>query len=176
MALAVSPKEEDMKGEFSEDAPCHTQAGAGGEEIKPHGYSPKEIWQARQIDDQDRGGIPNPQEVDMARNFVYMSDDRRIVARKGNQERRYVGRRIDAGHKSQMEAAGWKFLAALKDGGDVTVKPSGQVTVSRHGGRAYAPPGYVIQARRGELSTRLGKTCAEAAWKQAGWALSLVAA
>jgi len=48
------------RGEFSYDEPCHTQAGPGGEEIKPHVVDPRAVWRGFQIDDQDRGGIPDP--------------------------------------------------------------------------------------------------------------------
>ena len=69
-----------------------------------------------------------------------------------------------------------RVIEALEQGSDVIVAPSGQVTISRHDNRAYAPPGYVIRGRRGGLVTDIGRTCSEAQWKDAGWALSLAAA
>ena len=171
-----------MKSEFSYNKPCHTQAGSGGEEIKPHGWdklSPKETWQARQVDDQDRGGIPNPpQEV------IKVKKSYRVVGEgrhSGKFERSFRGKdeAIGFARKCRAKAVNPSFAATIKvleRGGDVTVTPSGQVTVTRHGDRAYAPPGYLIRGRRGDLATNIGRTCAEAQWKQAGWALSLVAA
>ena len=69
-----------------------------------------------------------------------------------------------------------RIIKALEQGNDVTVTPVGTVTISRHDNRAYAPPGYLIRGRRDNLVTNIGRTCAEAQWKNAGWALSLVAA
>lgn len=168
---------------FSYDEPCHTQAGCGGEEIKPHGLSPKETWQARQVDDQDRGGIPHPpKEVPMEMTYKVTG----VGHRSGPFEFEFKRSRnaVSFARKCRAQAANPGFgatikitrvIKALEQGEDVTVTPTGQVTISRHDGRAYAPPGYLIRARRGDLVTDIGKTCAEARWKNAGWALSLVA-
>ena len=181
----VSVLEADSK--FSYDGPCHTQAGPGGEEIKPHGgdrLSPKEIWQARQVDDQDRGGIPHlPKEVPMETTYKVTG----VGYNSGPFEFEFIDpqKATDFARACVKEAVSPKYastvkltriIKALEQGEDVTVAPSGQVTVSRHGGRVYAPPGYLIRGHRAGLVTNIGRTCNEQAWKEAGWALSLAAA
>ena len=173
-------------GSFSYTRPCHTQAGKEGEEVKAHGgglLSPKEIWQSHQIDDQDRGGIPNPQEVPMATTYRVTGVGRHsgsfthefTDAQKATDfARACVKKAASPSYAATIKLT--RALTALEQGNDVAVAPSGRVIeVSRRGDRAYAPPGYVIQATRRELRTRLGKTCNEGYWKDAGWALGLVA-
>ena len=173
-----------LVSEFSYNKPCHTQAGPGGEEVKAH-LSPKETWQARQIDDQDRGGIPgpHPQEVLMekatyrvtgvGRHAGKFSRDFSDAQRATDFARACVKKAVNPGFGATVKIT--RTMKALEQGEDVTVTPSGQVTISRHDGRAYAPPGYLIRARRSGLSTDIGRTCNEAMWKDTGWALSLVA-
>jgi len=174
------------RGAFSYSEPCHTQAGSGGAEIKPHRLSPKATSQARQIDDQDRGGIPAPHSQQEAK----METTYRVTGvghHSGSFEREFTDAQkgIDFARACVRKATSPKYaktiklariVEALEQGEDVTITPAGQVTVSRHNGRAYAPPGYLIRGRRDGLTTNIGRTCNEQAWKDAGWALSLAVA
>jgi len=120
------------KGEFSYNTPCFTQAGEGGEEIKPHTWEPvsggplgpKEIWQGRQIIDQDRGGIPDPgnyQEV-TEQAVVVLTVGQTFKAPEGYVIKEYRPGRptpifygsIARGRKARYQGLGSKFVLVEK--------------------------------------------------------------
>jgi len=137
--------------------------------------SPKEIWQGGQIDDQDRGGIPHPEQLEAAMDSMAQAPEGRvIVRRKGNCT--IVHRDgIDRVNKQWLEAHGWTFTAVLatkypeKKRQAVAARP-------KSNGRVSAPEGQMIYARRGGLTTRVGRTANKAGWEAKGWALHLRAA
>lgn len=115
---------QDEAESYSEDAPCHTQAGDHGEEVKPHFFgsplddpamermSPKEIAQATEVDDQDRGGIPSPE----THSVVVLVKGQRFLAPEGwrIKESRPSGKVLFYGsvyqaRKTENEARGAEF-------------------------------------------------------------------
>lgn len=122
------------KGEFSYNTPCFTQAGEGGEEIKPHTWEPvsggplgpKEIWQGRQIIDQDRGGIPDPgnyqEETVTEQAVVVLTVGQTFKAPEGYVIKEYRPGRptpifygsIARGRKARYQGLGSKFVLVEK--------------------------------------------------------------
>ena len=138
---------------------------------------PKQIWQASQVDDQDRGGIPDPenyQEATMAVGPIVINGTTKappgyvIVRRKGQAMFAYDS--IATHQVEILKGLGWTF--SLKAG---SIRPRQAVAArpANRNGRVKAPEGQMIFARRGNLVTRVGRTADKAGWARKGWKLYL---
>ncbi len=140
--------------------------------------SPKEVWQGGQIDDQDRGGIPHPGQLEAAMTGPIVSNGTTtappgymIVRRKGQATFTYMS--IQTDQVEILKRLGWSF--SLKAG---SIRPRARRAVAArpaNGKKAMmqAPEGKMIFARRGNLVTRVGHTADKAGWLKKGWTLHL---
>lgn len=164
----------------------------------------KEVKQAAEIDNQDRGGLPRPEQIvnlspatlaKMAAGEEIEFEGRTIVARQGN-DARVLGSRIKASVKRQWEGEGWTFTHVSKEEGRVILRAltsakraaqnigraavsvrheRGAALIERHpNGRTHAKPGYVFRVFKGNKSFTAA-TVNEALWRSKGWNLAVKA-
>ena len=134
--------------------------------------SPKETAQAALVDDQDRGGLPQSQQVLQAAgtkksaaqlfaelDSVIEFEGRTIIARQGN-DTRVMGSRIEAGVKARWEREGWTFTHVSKEDGRTLLRA---LTSAKRAAAGIGKAPVSITHRSGEalVERRNGRTYAK---------------